>query len=44
MIYEFNIKVVIKIILGKILKSVIQQILYTNLKFLYDYLVKLGTI
>lgn len=41
--YEFDIELVIKAILGKILGSTIPLILYISLKSLYDYLVKLGT-
>lgn len=44
MIYWFNIKAVIKSILGKILRSAVLSILYTKLKFLYNYLIKLSTI
>lgn len=44
MIYWFNIKTVIKSILGKILRFAILSILYTKLKFLYNYLIKLSTI
>lgn len=43
MVYRFDIRVVIKAILGKMLKSAVMLILYTNLKSLYNYLVKLGT-
>lgn len=44
MAYRFDIKTVIKAILGKILGSAVSLILYTNLKFLYNYLNKLETI
>lgn len=44
MAYGFNIDVVIKVILGKMLGSAISLILYLNSKALYNYLVKLGTI
>lgn len=43
MIYKFDIEVVIKTILKKILRSAIWLILYTNSKFLYNYLIKWGT-
>lgn len=41
MFYLFNIKVVIKVILGKILKSTILLILFLDSKSLYNYLFKL---
>lgn len=41
---EFDIGMIIKVIFKKILKSDILFILYTDLKFYYDYLVKLSTI
>lgn len=44
MTHGFDIRVVIKAILGKILRSAILLILYTNSKFLYYCLVKLGII
>ena len=43
MVHRFNIKTVIKTILKKMLGSVILLILSIDLKFLYNYLVKLGT-
>lgn len=42
--YEFNIRAVIKVILGTMLGSAILLILYNNSKSLYDCLVKLNTI
>lgn len=42
--YEFNIGAVIKVILGKILKTIDLLILCPNSKSLYDYLVKLDII
>lgn len=44
MTYRFDIKVVMKIMLVKIFRATIPQILCSNSKFLYDYLVKLNTI
>lgn len=44
MAYGFNIGVVIKTILGKILESVVLLIFCTDSKSLYDCLVKLGII
>ena len=43
MAYRFDIEVVIKATLEKILGSTTLLILYIDLKSLYDYLVKLGT-
>lgn len=43
-VYEFDIRIVIKTILKKIFKYVVPLILCINSKFLYNYLVKLGTI
>ena len=43
MAHGFDIGVVIKAILGKILKSVVSLILYTDSKSLYDFLAKTGT-
>lgn len=43
MAYRFDIKVVIKAMLGKILGFAILLILCTNLKSLYNCLVKLST-
>ena len=40
MVYKLHIRIIIKVILGKILESIILLILY-KLKFLYDYLIKL---
>ena len=43
MVHGFDIEVVIKVTLRKILGVDVPLILYTNSKFLYDCLVKLGT-
>lgn len=43
MVYEFNIKIVIKAELKKILKFFILLVLYIELKFLYNCLVRLST-
>lgn len=43
-VYEFDIGVVIKAILGKILGSTVPLILYIDSKYLYDCLVKLDTL
>ena len=43
-VHKFDIKLVIKKILEKIFRSIILLILYANLKFLYNNLVKLATI
>ena len=43
MAHDFDIGAVIKAIFGKMLKSVVSLILYTDSKSLYDCLVKLGT-
>lgn len=40
----FDIEIVIKTILGKILRFVISLILFINSKLLYNYLVKLSVI
>lgn len=42
MVEKFNIGVVIKLMLEKILRFTILLILYIDLKLLYNYLVKLG--
>lgn len=42
--HEFDIRVVIKAILGKIRGPAIPLVLYIDSKFLYNCLVKLGTI
>lgn len=44
MAYEFNIRVIIKIKLKKILKSIILFIFYINSKSLYNCLIKLNII
>lgn len=44
MTHVFDIGVVIKTILGKISKSIISLILFTDLKFIYKCLVTLNTI
>lgn len=44
LMHGFDIKIVIKIILGKILKFAILLILYINSKSWYDCLIKLGII
>lgn len=41
--YKFDIRVVIKTIIEKILRSAILPILYSNSKFLYNFLIKLKT-
>lgn len=41
MTFKFDIGVVIKVILGKLLRFTIPLILYINLKLFYNYLVKL---
>ncbi len=43
MAHGFDIGAIIKAIFGKMLKSVVSLILYTDSKSLYDCLVKLGT-
>lgn len=42
MAYKFDIRVIIKAILGKIVGSIILLILYIDLKLLYNCLVKLN--
>lgn len=44
MAYGFDIRIIIKIILEKMLKSAILLILYINLKSLYNCLIKLNAI
>lgn len=44
MAYKFDIEIVIKVTLKKMLEFAILLILYINSKFLYNYLVKLRTI
>lgn len=44
MAYEFDIKVVVKRIIKKILKSAVPPVLYIDSKFLYYCLVKLDII
>ena len=43
-IYNFNIKTLIKIIINKIFKIKLLLIIYINLKLLYKYFIKLKTI
>jgi hypothetical protein len=43
-IYSFDIRILIKVIIDKILKIKLLLIIYINLKLLYKYLVKLKTI
>lgn len=44
MVHGFDIKIVIKVMLKKILRFAILLILYINLKVLYNYLIKLSII
>jgi len=44
MIYNFNIEVLIKAIINKILKIKLLLVVYINLKLLYKYFIKLGII
>lgn len=44
MAYKFNIEILIKAILKKILKFISLLILYIDLKFIYNYIVKLNII
>jgi hypothetical protein len=43
-IYNFNIRILIKIIINKIFKIKLLLIIYINLKLLYKYFVKLKII
>ena len=43
-VYGFNIRVSIKATIKKILGISLPIVIYTDLKLLYDYLVRLGTI
>ena len=43
MTYGFNIRAIIKAILGKLLQTEIPLIFYTNLNSLYNYFIKLKT-
>jgi hypothetical protein len=43
-IYDFDIKTLIKVIIDKILKIKLLLIIYINLKLFYKYFVKLKTI
>jgi hypothetical protein len=44
MAYGFNISTLIKSIINRILEIELLLVVYTNLKLLYKYLIKLGTI
>jgi hypothetical protein len=43
-IYNFNIKVLIKVIINKVFKIKLLLIIYINLKLFYKYFIKLKTI
>jgi hypothetical protein len=43
-IYDFNIRVLIKVIINRIFKIKLLLVVYINLKLLYKYLVKLKII
>ena len=43
MAYRFNIGAVIKLTINLVLNTTIPLIIYTDLKSLYNYLVRLGT-
>jgi len=43
MAYRFNIRAVIKLTVNKILNINLSLVIYTDLKLLYNYLVRLGT-
>lgn len=43
MVQEFDLGVVIKVMLGRILESIVPLIWYTNSKSFYNYLLKLST-
>jgi len=43
MAYRFNIRAVIKLTVNKILNINLPLIMYTDLKSLYNYLIRLGT-
>ena len=44
MAYRFNIRAILKSIIKKLLEITLPLIIYTNLKLLYNFLVKLGII
>jgi hypothetical protein len=43
MAYGFNISILVKFIINKILEIELLLVVYTDLKLLYKYLIKLGT-
>jgi len=43
MAYSFNIRVTLKLTIKKAINITLLLILYTNLKLLYNYLIKLST-
>jgi hypothetical protein len=44
MAYSFNIDILVKSIINKVLEIELLLVVYINLKLLYKYLIKLGTI